>query len=513
MERPSSIGRYKIKRWLTAGAMGDIYEAHDPLIERPIALKILRRELLERGDAEGWLQRFRHEARAAGRLLHPNIVTLLDYGEEDGLPFLAMEYIEGEALDARLRRDGHLSRPAATMLITQVLNALEFAHVNQVVHRDVKPSNILLAKTGSVKVADFGIAHIEASDLTTEGDVLGTPSYMAPEQLLGKAVDHRADQFAAAAVFFEVLTGEKPFQGKSLAESLLNMEKRGPTDICALNGEVSPALRQVISKALSYECDDRYPSTAEFSLAITEAAAMAGAPAVPAPPPDETVFAPRPPTASPPGKPPEAAPADSSLAPPTSASQASVPEIAPPPSAASATVPAPDPVEQSAETAPLAIELLSEVERDLTTFIGPMAKIAVRRAAKTTFDLVGLYQSLAGYIDGQSDRDTFIKNGLRRNAMVGGSPTGGAPGRPLEQTGSTGQNSMSLTIAPDALRQIEADLTAYIGPIAPIVLRQVLSKSSSVANLYRDLANYIPDANDRDNFLNSRQSLRDGGNR
>ena len=501
MERPSSIGRYKIKRWVTSGAMGEIYEAHDPLIERPIALKILRRELLERGDGDGWLQRFRHEARAAGRLLHPNIVTLLDYGEENGLPYLAMEFIEGEGLDARLRRDGHLSCLAATTMITQVLNALEFAHVHQVIHRDVKPSNILVTKTGLVKVADFGIAHIEASDLTTEGDVLGTPSYMAPEQLLGKVVDHRADQFAAAAVFFELLTGQKPFQGRSLAESMLNMERRGPLDVCALNGEVSTALKQVINKALSYECADRYSSAAEFLRAITDAGATVAAPAVAAPPPDETVFAPK------------STQADSPLPPPTSGSRASASEIAPSSSTPLVTAPVSDPAEESAEAAPLAVELLSEVERDLTIFIGPMAKIAVRRAAKMTVDLVALYQSLASHIDGQADRDMFIRNGLRRSARAGGPSAGAAPRRPLTQTGVTGQTSMALAIAPDALRQVEADLTAYIGPIAPIVLRRLLSQSSSVVDLYRDLATYIPDEHDRDKFLKSRQHPGDGGNR
>src|SRR5262249_22887312 len=186
MDTPSSVGRYKIKRWVTSGAMGDIYEAHDPLIERPIALKILRRELLERGDAAGWLLRFRHEARAAGRLLHPNIVTLLDYGEEGGVPFLAMEYVEGESLDVVLRRSGRLPYADALAIVTQMLGALDFAHSHQVVHRDVKPSNVLLTRAGLAKIADFGIAHIEASDLTTEGDVLGTPSYMAPEQLLDR---------------------------------------------------------------------------------------------------------------------------------------------------------------------------------------------------------------------------------------------------------------------------------------------------------------------------------------
>ena len=142
-----------------------------------------------------------------------------------------------------------------------------------------------------------------------------------------------------------------------------------------------------------------------------------------------------------------------------------------------------------------------------------MAKIAVRRAARTTFDLVGLYQSLASYIDAQNDRDTFVKNGLRRSATVGGAAGGRAPRRLPAQTDPTGPGSVSLTIGPDALRQIEADLTAYIGPIAPIVLRQMLSKSLSVADLYHDLAACIPDARDRDSFLSSRRNLGGGGNR
>jgi serine/threonine protein kinase len=176
MDTPSTIGRYHIKRWLASGAMGDVYEAHDPAIERPVALKVLRRELIERGDAKGWLERFRQEARAAGRLLHPNIVTLLDYGEQDGVPFLAMEYVEGESLDVVLKRSGCLAYADAIAVVMQMLGALDFAHANRVVHRVVKPSNVLLAKAGLVKITDFGIAHIEAAELTTAGDVLGTPS-------------------------------------------------------------------------------------------------------------------------------------------------------------------------------------------------------------------------------------------------------------------------------------------------------------------------------------------------
>jgi serine/threonine-protein kinase len=462
MDTPSSVGRYKIKRWVTSGAMGDIYEAHDPLIERPIALKILRRELLERGDAAGWLLRFRHEARAAGRLLHPNIVTLLDYGEEGGVPFLAMEYVEGESLDVVLRRSGRLPYADALAIITQMLGALDFAHSHQVVHRDVKPSNVLLTRAGLAKIADFGIAHIEASDLTSEGDVLGTPSYMAPEQLLGKIVDARADQFAAAAVFFEMLSGAKPFHGKSLAESMLNMEQRGPADLCALNPEVAPALRSVIETALAFDPARRYPGVAEFQRAITALGAggrVADAPARS----DETVFA-------------------------------AIPAVR---------APAPSTPPAEASEAPLAVDLLAEVERDLATYIGPMAKIAVRRAAKSTVDLAVLYQSLASYIDAENDRDTFIGKGLQRVRTTARWQSGDGSRGSRAKTGAA-RPTVAFAITPDALNRIEADLTEYIGPIASILLRQLLSKSASLPDFYRDLAAYIPNEGDRANFLRSR---------
>lgn len=467
MDSPSSIGRYRITRWLTSGAMGDIYEAHDPVIERPVAVKVLRRELIARGDAASWLDRFRQEARAAGRLLHPNIVTLLDYGEQDGLPFLAMEFVEGESLDAVLKRTRRLPFADAVTIVTQTLAALEFAHAHHVIHRDVKPSNILLTPSGLAKITDFGIAHIEASDLTGAGDVLGTPSYMAPEQLAGTAVDPRADQFSMAAVFFELLSGVKPFQGKSLAESMLNMERRGPSDICALNPEVGPALKQAIETALAFEPEHRYSSAAEFSKAIAAAAKVQVVAEPPPPQADETVFA----------------------------SIASRP---------------PKPSPATTET-PLAVELLAEVERDLTTFIGPLAKIAVRRSAKTTADVAALYQALAGYIDDEGDRASFVSKGQRRVPTANRAGAGGAAGRSPASSSAPRPAAATaaavIAIAPDTLRRIEADLTQYIGPIAPILVRQMLSRSASLPDFYRDLAAYIPDEHDRTNFLKSRRGL------
>ena len=237
---PTTIGRYQVKRWLASGAMGEVYEAYDPIIDRPVAIKMLRRELVERGDSVGWLERFRHEARAAGRRMHPNIVTVLDFGEQEGTPYLAMEYVAGENVDAALKGSGPFDEARAVSIITQVLSALEFAHAEGVIHRDIKPSNILLPKSGPIKVADFGIAHLETSDLTIDGDVLGTPSYMAPEQLLGGQIDHRADLYAAGLLFFEMLTGEKAFKNRQIFDLVRNMREREPADIWAKHREVSP---------------------------------------------------------------------------------------------------------------------------------------------------------------------------------------------------------------------------------------------------------------------------------
>ena len=171
-EGPKSVGRYEIRRWLTSGAMGEVYEALDPVIDRRVAIKIVRRDLNQGDDALVWLDRFRQEVRAAGRLLHPNIVTVLDCGEDSGAPFLAMEYIEGESVARILKRSGRLVFQDAISIITQTLDAHECAHANGVIHRDIKPSNILVTKTGLVKLADFGIAHLEASELTGAGVAL-----------------------------------------------------------------------------------------------------------------------------------------------------------------------------------------------------------------------------------------------------------------------------------------------------------------------------------------------------
>ncbi len=271
MKTVQSIGRYRVDGLLGTGAMGEVYRAYDPVIDRPVAIKIVRTELAAGSGSEQWLQRFRREARAAGRRFHPNIVAILDFGEDDGMPFLAMEYVDGRSLDAILKTSGPLDPARSVSIITQVLSALGFAHQNGIVHRDIKPSNIMVLNSGEVKVADFGIARIDASEFTIVGDLLGTPAYMAPEQFAGAPVDKRTDLFAAGVILFEMLTGVKPFRGKSITEIISFMENRGPEDIRALNPAVPDSLKRVITKALAFDPARRYDNAAEFSKAIIEA--------------------------------------------------------------------------------------------------------------------------------------------------------------------------------------------------------------------------------------------------
>src|SRR6266478_660859 len=271
MKTRQTIGRYRVEGLVGTGAMGEVYRAYDPVIDRLVAIKVLRPELIAGSGSEQWLQRFRREARAAGRRFHPNIVAIWDFGDDNGMPFLVMELVEGRSLDQVIKSSGPLPPGRSVAIITQVLSALGFAHENGIVHRDIKPSNIMILQDGRVKVADFGIARLEASEFTIVGDLLGTPAYMAPEQLSGGPIDHRTDLFAAGVILFEMLTGVKPFRGKSITEIMSFMEKRGPEDIRALNPAGPEALKHVITKSVAFDPAQRYAAAAAFSKAVFEA--------------------------------------------------------------------------------------------------------------------------------------------------------------------------------------------------------------------------------------------------
>ena len=275
-EHPKKLGKYEVRRELGRGAMGVVFDAWDPSIERRVALKTVRRDQLEGRDGQEMLDRFKREAQAAGRLSHPNIVSVYEYGEDDGTAFIAMEYVDGRELKDYFDRNECFPLPQISRLMTELLDALGLAHANGIVHRDIKPANIFILKDGRVKVGDFGIARIESSELTQAGSVLGTPAYMSPEQFMGQTIDGRSDLFSAGVILYQFLTGEKPFTGQltTIMHKVLKEEPIAPSE---LNLQLSPALDPVVRKALAKRPDQRFQNAREFSAALQTA--LAGAPA------------------------------------------------------------------------------------------------------------------------------------------------------------------------------------------------------------------------------------------
>jgi len=265
------LGKYEIRRELGQGAMGVVYEGFDPMIGRRVAIKTVRRDQLERSEVEEILARFKREAQAAGRLNHPNFVAIYEYGEDEGVAFIAMEFVEGRELKDQLDSNQRYPMPEIVRIMTQLLEALDYSHKNGVVHRDIKPANIILLKDGTVKVADFGIARIESSTLTQAGSVLGTPSYMSPEQFMGQTVDGRSDLFSAGVILYQFLTGEKPFTG-ALTTIMHKVLKEEPTAPSELNVQVPRPFDALMRKALSKRPDERFQNGHEFALALQAAA-------------------------------------------------------------------------------------------------------------------------------------------------------------------------------------------------------------------------------------------------
>ena len=214
---PTRLGRYEVLDEIGKGAMGVVYLARDPLIGRLVALKTFRIGYsVKDQEMEQFRARFLREAQSAGILSHPNIVTIHDVVEqsEDGVAFIAMEYVRGTNLKLLLQAEQPLTLPFVVEVIAQVADALDYAHSYKVIHRDVKPANILITADNRVKITDFGIARLNTSNLTQEGQLLGTPNYMAPEQIQGKEVDHRADLFSLGSVLYALCTGRPPFRAE-----------------------------------------------------------------------------------------------------------------------------------------------------------------------------------------------------------------------------------------------------------------------------------------------------------
>ena len=265
---PTRLGRYEIVDEIGKGAMGVVYLARDPLIGRLVALKTFRIGYsVKDQEMEQFRQRFMREAQSAGILTHPNIVTIHDVVEssDDGVAFIAMEYVRGTNLKLLLQGDQPLSMQFIIDTIAQVGDALDYAHSNRVIHRDVKPANILITSDNRVKITDFGIARLDSSNLTQEGQLLGTPNYMAPEQIQGKEVDHRADLFSLGVVLYEMLTRHKPFQGENLTVVSHRIVYDHFTPPREYVQSLPPGLEKVLSRALEKDPARRYQRAREMA--------------------------------------------------------------------------------------------------------------------------------------------------------------------------------------------------------------------------------------------------------
>jgi len=260
------LGRYKIIRKIGHGAMGVVYEAKDPLIDRIVAIKTINFQNLNPAEKKEYEARFYLEARSAGRLTHPNIVTVHDLGDSDGMTYIAMELIEGRELQNLLNEGQCLPVKETLNIMIQVAAGLAYAHEHGIIHRDIKPSNIMVLKGNQVKIADFGIAYMDSWRLNTQGGkLLGSPQYMSPEQVLSHSIDHRSDIFSVGTMLYQMLTGKLPFSGDNTHAIIYQIVNEQPQKPSALNPEIPGTLDSIVSKCLSKNPDDRYQSAIELA--------------------------------------------------------------------------------------------------------------------------------------------------------------------------------------------------------------------------------------------------------
>ncbi len=265
-------GRYRLEARIGAGGMSTVYRALDETLERRVAIKLLNREVSSHSDE---LERFRREARAVAQLSHPHIVAVIDAGEDDGRPYIVFECVEGETLKERIRRLGRLPVPEAVAYAIEIARALGAAHARHIVHRDVKPQNVLIDEEGSAKVTDFGIARtLDEDGLTADGRVIGTTDYVAPEQALGQPVTGQSDLYSLGIVLYEMLTGEVPFKGESQVAVAMKHVREPLPDIQRLRPEISAALAAVIDRATAKSPPDRYRDDAELIADLEDVLAI-----------------------------------------------------------------------------------------------------------------------------------------------------------------------------------------------------------------------------------------------
>jgi serine/threonine-protein kinase len=270
-----SLGRYKIQGVLGKGAMGLVYDGVDPTLDRRVAIKTILTSTLDEATAKHYAMRFMREVRAVARLNHPNIVQVYDYGTENDLAYIVMEYIQGKELKDAFDDGQSFSLKAVLQMMEELLQALDLAHEAGIIHRDVKPANVMVDAAGHVKLTDFGVARVtdpdaDLGEATRAGAMIGTPAYMSPEQIQGQAIDRRSDIFSAGILFYQMLTGRKPFEGNgwALARKIVQDDPPWPSTVV----QVPAALDAVVARALAKDAAQRYPTARAFAEALRRVA-------------------------------------------------------------------------------------------------------------------------------------------------------------------------------------------------------------------------------------------------
>jgi len=463
MSQPDKLGKYPITGVLGKGAMGVVYKAFDPVINRPVAIKTIHKALIGQDmSGSSTTARFKNEARAVGRLSHPGIVAIYEYGEDENTAYIAMEYVEGRTLSQIL---GGSPRPPECDILTlmdQLLAALDCAHKHGVWHRDIKPANLIVTNAGQLKVTDFGIARIESVVLTQVTSTIGTPGYMAPEQYIGEGVDHRSDVFAAGALLYGMLVGHPPFRGtpETVMYKVVNEHPTPPSKVPeAGRPEFYDA---IVAKALAKKPEDRYTSAADFRAALAKRD-LADDPDTG----ETTIIIVRDNTVP--------APAIGVLEPPSNL-----------PHSAGTPIPGWDPA------------TLHQVELALASFVGPMAKVLVRQAAKTHSDLASLKTAIAQHLSTDEDRKRF---NAKLGAATGATTTGGSKVTGAGSKLTSADSGASQTLAPEVVAAAQRVLTSQIGPIASIVVKKAAAKARTQEQLFVLLAEQVNEGAERESLL------------
>jgi len=467
---PEKLGKYRVTDVLGEGSMGVVYRGFDPDIARPVAIKTIRRHGSAAAESGTMVAaRFRNEAQAAGRLMHPGIVSVYDYGEDGPIAYIAMEFVEGMSLGRYLSRGVRFSSDDIVSLLVQLLEALEHAHSQGVWHRDIKPGNLIVTRTGRLKVADFGIARIDSLELTQTNMMIGTPSYMSPEQYRGGTLDRRVDIYAAGALLYELLTGHAAFQGS--AESLMyKILNESPPPPSTLEPHDRPAFYdELVAKAMAKKPEDRYPDAASFRAAVLAAA----------------------------NRPVTASVAESTLImEPVKAHTG--PQDGPHGSSGSGykspwTTAAPSDWDPA---------VLTRIEVALAGHVGPVARVLVRRAARQCSDEAALRAALAHHVGDSAARARFIGQG------TSGSGASSDATRLAPSTTPPDKSVPGGKLDEAWVDQVHHLLARYIGPIAKIVVKKALAKSSDREQFLTAVSESLPTPAQRDQLFAEVRRLR-----